>query len=481
VLLIHAATLYSGGSGKTAGKPEPGALFGYKPLDLVGMIGAPICIVLLLMIVAGVVEWIFILGGSLVAALVSIFVVFTFLLFGWRVDVNDFSLHGFYRNRLARCYLGATNLERMPDPFTGFDDHTEANVHTGMALSDLVPKKFGGTGVFDGPFPIFCSTLTLTFGEDLAYQERKATSFAFTPLFSGYHVGWTGEAAGDRGRLWKRMRDGVFGGRKDIPNTSFNGFVPTPDYAYGDGGVSLSTVAAISGAALSPNQGFSSQPALSFLMTLFNVRLGWWIANPRKPKIWPHNDKHDKGSPWFGLRYLLGELFGVADDTSKYVCLSDGGRFDNMGMYELVRRRCTTIVICDAEQDENTTFEGIGMSIAKCRTDFGVEISLDLAKLRPRGKQTRSRAHFIEGDITYPPPPDAAVEDVYTGKIIYIKTAVVGDEPGDILHYKREHPDFPQQSTLNQWFTESQFESYRRLGQLSLECAHSGSPVLQAL
>jgi hypothetical protein len=49
------------------------------------------------------------------------------------------------------------------------------------------------------------------------------------------------------------------------------------------------------------------------------------------------------------------------------------------------------------------------------------------------------------------------------------------------LHYKRDHPDFPQQSTLNQWFTESQFESYRRLGQLSLERAYNGSKTLRGL
>ena len=74
----------------------------------------------------------------------------------------------------------------------------------------------------------------------------------------------------------------------------------------------------------------------------------------------------------------------MADDTSKYVYLSDGGHFDNMGLYELVRRRCYRIVICDSEQDEDYFFEGIANAIRKCRVDFGVEITLDqLDCLRP--------------------------------------------------------------------------------------------------
>ncbi len=239
-------------------------------------------------------------------------------------------------------------------------------------------------------------------------------------------------------------------------------------------GIPLATATAVSGAALSPNDGYNSQPALAFLMTLFNARLGWWIANPRKPWIWP-NDM-DQPTPRFGLRYLLSELFGESDDTSNYVNLSDGGFFDNMGLYELVRRRCSLIVICDGEEDANTTFEGMGLAIAKARIDFGVEIEFpadEIEKLAPDKTTNRSGAHFACGTIQYPAPPgDSSTKD-YSGKIIYLKTAFVGDEPLDLIHYKREHPDFPQESTMNQWFTEPQFESYRRLGQLTAEKAIS--------
>ncbi len=433
VMLIHAVTLYAGSSSKTSGVPDPRKFFGYSLLDLVGIIGAPVAIVSLLIVASGWIDIVTdssyhqmerVFGGTQGAAQllsgfrwgallhyqlavsgpVLAFLVYAILLllFGWRVDVNEFSLHPFYRDRLARCYNGASNGARVPDPFTGFDDHTEVSYNS-IALAELLPARFGGKAngkqpPYDGPMPIFCSTVNLTFGEDLAFQDRKGASFAFTPLYSGYHVSWTAE-------------------RVSGATTTYNGFVPTEDFAYrqenlglvstAGSGIPLSTVAAVSGAALSPNQGYSSQPTLAFLMTLFNARLGWWIANPRKPWIWPN--ELDQPTPRFGLRYLLAELFGYSNDTSNYVSLADGGRFDNMGLYELVRRRCTRIVICDGEQDDETTFEGLGLAVAKARIDFGVEIDFgpgaDGRRWRRTRETGRSQRHFA---LREDPVPGAA-------------------------------------------------------------------------
>ena len=159
------------------------------------------------------------------------------------------------------------------------------------------------------------------------------------------------------------------------------------------------------------------------------------------------------------LLWLVNELFARANDTSNYVYLSDGGHFDNMGLYELVRRHCRYIVICDSEEDGDLSFDGIGMAIRKCRVDFGVEISLDLRPLEHVGETQYSSAHCVAGTVRYPEDPGAP------GTVVYIKSTLTGDEPGDVLNYKKEHAVFPHDSTLNQWFTESQFESYRRLGQ----------------
>jgi hypothetical protein len=382
-----------------------------------------------------------------------------FLLFGWRVDINEFSMNPFYRNRLTRCYLGATNADRDPNPLTGFDDRDTR----GLQIAKLQPSEG-----YSGPLPIINTTINLSFGEDLAWQERKAASFFFGPLFSGYTVGWTC-------------------GKADGKPLKFNGFVPTAEYYTADGGINISTAVAISGAAASPNWGYHTNPATAVLMTFFNVRLGWWIFNPRRsalagrlPKTSTH--KPEWPSPRFGVFELAKELLGMTDDTSKYVYLSDGGHFDNMGLYELVRRRCYRIVICDAEQDEKYVFEGLGMTIRKCRIDFGVEITLDdMEHLRHNLKTGDCKAHFATGTIRYPETPDKPEQ---LGKILYIKSSLTGSikwpkdpptdpptfdvlpsEPTDILNYKLQHESFPHDTTANQWFTESQFESYRRLGQ----------------
>lgn len=366
------------------------------------------------------------------------------LLVAWRVDVNEFSMHAFYRDRLARCYLGASNRSRDPNPFTGFDESD-----TKLAVSALRASKG-----YLGPYPIFCATLNLTFGEDLAWQERKAASFAFTPLYSGYDVPWTAV-------------------RSSRSTLRFNGFVQTEDYAYARPGIHVSTAAAISGAAVSPNQGYHSNPATAFLLTVFNVRLGWWLANPRAltpdgklikclvtRRPGSRRRCYTPPSPRLSILYLINELLGQTDDTSRYIYLSDGGHFDNMGLYELVRRRCRYIVICDAEEDSKLKFEGIGMAIRKCRIDFGAEITLDLRPLEYAADTTNSNAHCVTGSIRYPEDAPAAEP----GTVVYIKSSLTGDEPADVLNYKKQDSVFPQDSTTDQWFSESQFESYRRLG-----------------
>ncbi|RZU40820.1 hypothetical protein [Edaphobacter modestus] len=376
----------------------------------------------------------------------------TALLFGWRIDVNEFSLHSFYRDRIARCYAGASNPDRRANRFTGF-----AASDKRLRLIDLLPARFNDARlsnlwantcgpdlcstapqppVYEGPFPIFCTTLNLSFGQDLAYQERKGVSFAFTPLYCGYDVGWT-EADTDR--------------------VQFNGYAPTRSFAYDDGGPRMATAVATSGAAMSPNWGFHSSPTMAFLLTIFNVRLGLWIRNPRHKRFRLRGRHSNPASPWFGLFYLLAELFGLVNDEAAFVYLTDGGHFENMGLYELVRRHCATIVICDAEQDGDLSFQGIGMAIRKCRIDHGAEITLDLSQMEPTGTPAASPYPCIAGTIRY---SNGAV-----GQILYIKSAYTRDLPADVVNFHKENPTFPNTSTLDQWFSESQFESYRRLGQ----------------
>jgi hypothetical protein len=376
----------------------------------------------------------------------------TAIIFGWRIDVNEFSLHAFYRDRIARCYAGASNPDRHANRFTGF-----AASDTKLRLIDLLPKSFNNEAAkdlwantcgpnfsstkpqpptYEGPFPIFNTTLNLSFGQDLAYQERKGASFIFTPLYCGYDVGWT---------------------ETDTDRVQFNGYTPTRSFAYNDGGPRMATAVATSGAAMSPNWGFHSSPTMAFLLTIFNVRLGLWIRNPRHKRFRLRGGLSNPSSPWFGLFYLLAELFGMVNDVAAFVYLTDGGHFENMGLYELVRRHCSTIVICDAEQDGDLTFQGIGMAIRKCRIDHGAEITLDLTQLEPVGTPPASPLQSVAGTIRY--------SNGTTGQVLYIKSTYTRELPADLVNFRKESPTFPNTSTLDQWFSESQFESYRRLGQ----------------
>jgi hypothetical protein len=162
---------------------------------------------------------------------------------------------------------------------------------------------------------------------------------------------------------------------------------------------------------------------------------------------------------------LLAELFGQTDDEARYVYLSDGGHFENLGVYELVKRRCKFIIACDAGADGSYALGDLGNAIRKCREDMGIEITLSTPNLTPNKTTNLTKWHCAIGEIRY----DQVDPGAKPGTFVYLKSSLTGDETTDVLNYHREHADFPHQSTEDQWFTESQFEAYRRLGQHVVE------------
>jgi hypothetical protein len=367
------------------------------------------------------------------------------LLVSWRVDINEFSIHYLYRDRLVRCYLGASVKQRNAQPFTGFSEEDN------FPLSRLrIPE--GSVLAQDGrPLPILNTSLNVVRGKELALQTRKARSFALTPTFGGF----TGALP------YKREWQAAYAPTRKLAS-KLPGFKE---------GITLGTAMAISGAAASPNMGSYSDPALGFLMTLFDVRLGWWIGNPRG-KGW------ENGSPRLGFACLLQELLGSTSDDSTYVYLSDGGHFENLAIYELVRRRCKLIISSDASCDSEYTFGDLHNAVERCRTDFGVEIVLgDLHKIRPKASPDepaifRSATHFAVGKIRY--NADSPEED---GTIIYLKPALLGSDPCDVLAYANKDASFPHDTTANQWFDEAHFENYRALGEASGSAASEAIAV----
>jgi hypothetical protein len=351
----------------------------------------------------------------------SIWLVAAYLLFGlissYFVNVNKFSLHGMYRQRLIRAYLGASNSRRRPDPFTGFDDNDN------ISMCALTKYK---------PLHVINMTLNVVHGSNLAWQQRKAEPFTSTRLHTGScRVGY-------RSSMY-------YGGRYKEDGKK------TP--------ISLGTAITVSGAAASPNMGYHSSPLLGAVMTLFNARLGWWLGNPRADDtVWKCP------GPRFGVRPFIDEAFGLTDDDNKWIYLSDGGHFENLGLYEMVLRRCHLIVISDASADPKYTYEDLANAVRKVRIDLGIPIEFmtpSMPGTTPGDTPPRSTGHHCAiGQVFY----GAVDPGAPTGTIIYIKASLNGNEPPDVRQYAASSPPFPHQPTSDQFFDEAQFESYRRLG-----------------
>lgn len=388
-------------------------------LDLAGKLAAPVFIVIFLASLAVLDNWLLSQAHLVKSSFMShkeflenthpehaVLLALVCFLFSWVmakfVDINKFSLQAMYRNRLIRAYLGASNPKPEINPFTGFDQTDD------YYLKNLTPSL--------KPFHVINMTLNLLSGERLAWQQRRAAPFTASPLHCGSEI---------------------------------LGYRPSAEYG-GENGISLGTALAISGAAASPNMGYYSSPAITFIMTLFNARLGSWLGNPKR-KSWRDSGPHS------ALDSIIREALGRTDESSPYVYLSDGGHFENLGLYEMVQRRCRYIVALDGGGDPEYHYEALGNALRKIRIDMKIPIDFLPPHSSP-GETPKVRCAVAE--ILYK-EIDPTLENGY---LVYIKPVVLAGDYSDVTAYKAANPAFPHESTGNQWFNESQTESYRMLG-----------------
>ena len=96
---------------------------------------------------------------------------------------------------------------------------------------------------------------------------------------------------------------------------------------------------------------------------------------------------------------------------------------------------------------------------------MGIEIEMGEISMSPKTELRGSNKACAVGVIRYS-CVDGESENNHSkdGVLIYVKPIITGREPSDVLHYGRANAGFPQQSTGDQFFSESQFESYRELG-----------------
>jgi GNAT superfamily N-acetyltransferase len=364
---------------------------------------------------------------SLILAVVAACIAISVFM-SWFVDINKFSLHCLYRDRLIRTFLGASNPNRHPNWFTDFDPKDNLEMHA------LAAHR--------GPlFHVVNVAVNLLSSRDYAWQDRKAASFTISPLHCG--------------SMWPVLgyRDSRDYGRSQARGQS----------------ITLGTALAISGAAASPNMGYHSSAAVTFLMTLFNARLGWWLGNtgpagdysPRFTIGEAAQPTWKRSTPRFSLIWWIKEALGQTREDNKYVYLSDGGHFENLGLYEMVLRRCRYIVVSDAGCDLTYSLEDLGNALRKIRIDLGIEVEIDLDMLKPEAGQRYGRWHHAIGVIRY----DKVDDNAPVGILLYLKASLTGDESPDVLEYATAHRDFPHDTTSDQFFTEAQFESYRMLGE----------------
>lgn len=358
------------------------------------------------------------------------------LVIGFFVNLNYVSLHRMYRDRLMETFL--------PNP-----DEVKDNVwHPASQADQAGLWAFARPGTA-GPYHLINTNVVLADSRHAKYSGRGGDSFILSPGFCG------SDATGWR-RTGHYMRAGMFSG------------------------MTLATAMAISGAAVNPNtgvggQGITRNRLVSFLMTLLNLRLGYWAPNPNLPT-----------QPWItpnffdpGFKALWGK--GM-DEDSRLVELTDGGHFDNIGIYELIRRRAKVVVVSDGTADSKFSFSDFGNVVERVRVDFGVTIRFrkddcDLRHIMPhsaeveeddpadeafRKKYPLAERGFAIGQIEYPGKERASDKDF--GVIVYIKSTLTKFLPADIYGYKSRNPEFPDQSTADQFFDETQLEAYRELG-----------------
>jgi hypothetical protein len=343
------------------------------------------------------------------------------------VPVNRFSLHGMYQQRLIRTFLGASRRDRHPNAFTGFDRDDDVRVHQ---LKDVRPLH------------VINTTLNAVSSTHLGRRETLAQSFSFTPFYVGC---------------------------RDL------GFRPAHEYGSDGGakatGLSLGMALAVSGAAASPAMGMYSTKARAFLLTLANARLGLWFGNPGSEKRWQSSE------PTFSVEPLLRELLGLTTDRNPFVYLSDGGHYENLGLWEMVSRRCRYIVVSDAGCDPQYTFDDLGNAVRRIRLDLGIPILFSDLNITRAGQGT-ANPHAALGRIVYsvvdgPDAPD--------GLILYIKATLSGDEPVDVRNFATTDAEFPHDTTANQFFDEARFESYRTLGYHSVLAVSRGLRNLKSI
>jgi len=373
----------------------------------------------------------------IVAALVGFIVIKTF------TDINRSSLHPYYREQLASAYT--VRRERRGDTTVAEPVPFEEP----LSLTQVAPEA-NGVG---GPDLVICAAANIT--DESVPPGRGCVSFTFT----------TKDVGLAESPLVSRDQDGS-ARRLRVP-------VPLYEQAAGPRRVTLPAAVAVSGAAVSPLAGKMTRPSQRLLLAVGNVRLGLWLRNPMycappKDAAQPERRKTLWRKLWDqwrqpGPRLLLLELAGRTHLNHRWLYITDGGHYDNLGLVEALRRQPKVMFAFDASGDRVDRWSTIGQALALARSELGVRVEID-----PRQMGTVDGQHvhspFVRGDIWYAPldpsrPPDAT--------LWVTKLGIPDQAPWDVRAYAQRFGSFPCDPTIQQLYGDEQLEAYRALGHSS--------------
>lgn len=359
---------------------------------------------------------------------------------GLLVKPNANSLHRLYRDRLTQAFLfnrkalQPTISDTVAFSAGGIESHSAAPpIH--VLLSQLKPqtceKKWKLRAAL-APYLLVNTAINLEASKDLKSRGRRADSFIFSPLYVG-------------------SRSTGYARTADMENA-------VPDL---DLGMAMAT----SGAAASANMGIHTVRVLTFSLSLLNIRLGYWLANPGMLTQYMKKKLRAGVGPY----YFALETFGRLDEGSLNVYLTDGGHVENLGIYELLRRRCKVIIAIDAEADPDLTFSSLSRLEVLARIDRGYRIHLPWRSVQEEYRDNIRRGFQKDGSWSGSEGPHGCIGRIDYGNgdhgvLIYIKACLTGDETKYLMDYWRRNPTFPHETTVDQFFSEEQFEAYRCLG-----------------
>jgi len=365
--------------------------------------------------------------------------------------LNLASLHNFYRARIERAYVSSGNCD---GPNARFPS---------SSLSDVSPENTWRVAPLTEAIE----------GDDVDLTD-------YTPHRHGGPIHLINccinQSVDDRTGNYNADRKGVsltVGSLGAEPGT---GFAPSSDFVNPPG--RLSRWIAISGAAASTGMGSRTSPGFASLLFLSGLRLGFWtkslIDTSQRPGRLPKRLRSAL------LDFAPKPLAIVAESMARFPGLfssiwyvSDGGHFDNTGIYALLKRRPKVIVAADCGADPKYLFADLESLVRKAKIDFGATIEfVDPAKLGDKLPDELGAALGTPENIS----PEAASNWLVLGRIQYrdgtegalliVKPRRLDKMPFDIVAYADRNPDFPQQSTGDQFFDEAQWEAYHQLGLL---------------